>query len=58
MLRFDDDRAEEAWQVVDAIEGTLYDRVPVTTLAGLAVESYAWAGSTEGLTPIGRWTGA
>jgi gamma-glutamylcyclotransferase (GGCT)/AIG2-like uncharacterized protein YtfP len=58
VVRFLDDRRDEAWAVVEAIEGDLYERVPVVTTDGLAVESFAWSGAVDGLRLIGpAWTG-
>lgn len=52
-------RATEAWSTLDAVEGEGYDRVAVTTTAGLAVQSYRWRGPVDGLVLLGgRWTGA
>lgn len=48
----------EPW-VATAVEGEGYDRVAVTTTAGLAVQSYRWRGPVDGLVLLGgRWTGA
>lgn len=59
LLTFADKHRERAWRTVDRIEGDLYVRVDVVTLAGDRARSYAWAGPTDDLTPIGRrWTGA
>jgi gamma-glutamylcyclotransferase (GGCT)/AIG2-like uncharacterized protein YtfP len=58
VVTFLDERRDEAWAVVEAIEGDLYDRVPIVTTDGLAVESFAWSGPVDGLRPLGAaWTG-
>lgn len=50
--------ADEAWAMLDDIEGRLYERCTVTTAKGRTAGSYAWAGDRDGLVPVdGPWTG-
>jgi gamma-glutamylcyclotransferase (GGCT)/AIG2-like uncharacterized protein YtfP len=58
VVRFRRDRCDEAWALVEAIEGDLYERVSVVTTDGRPVESFAWSGPFDGLARIGpAWTG-
>ena len=48
--------ADEAWSMLDDIEGRLYERRTTTTRRGRAVSTYVWIGEREHLVPIaGAW---
>ncbi|MEZ5135996.1 MAG: gamma-glutamylcyclotransferase family protein [Acidimicrobiales bacterium] len=47
---------DEAWAMLDDIEGTLYARVDLVTASGRAATAYGWIGDRAGLTELrGRW---
>ncbi len=47
---------DEAWAMLDDIEGTLYARVDLVTGSGRSATAYAWAGDRASLQALrGRW---
>lgn len=48
--------ADEAWALLDDIEGTLYARVDLVTGSGRPATAYAWVGDRADLRPLrGPW---